>query len=108
MKLALVLLAVLLSSATVCFAQPSRRPSTQVVAFFCNQNFTSCPIGFDPTLAPIQLSDGNLYVATWWAGQGSANAGGTVFRTAPSGQGFVVHTFQASSIGGGFPTVTTR
>jgi uncharacterized repeat protein (TIGR03803 family) len=99
MKFALAPLSVLLL-ATACFAQP---PITQVLAFFCNQNFTSCPLGFDPTLPPIQLSDGNLYITTWWAGQGSANAGGTVFRAAPSGQGFVVHTFQASSIGGGFP-----
>jgi len=99
MKRTIVLLTVLLL-ATVCFAQP---PISQVLAFFCNQNFTSCPLGFDPTLPPIQLSDGNLYVTTWWAGQGSANAGGTVFRAAPSGQGLVIHTFQSSSIGGGFP-----
>ena len=99
MKLVLVLLTVLLLT-TVCFAQPS---ISQVLVFFCNQNFTSCPIGFDPTLSPIQLSDGNLYVVTWWAGQGNANAGGTVFRATPSGQGFVIHTFQPSSVGGGFP-----
>jgi uncharacterized repeat protein (TIGR03803 family) len=88
---------------TISFAQPSSPAISQVVAFWCNQNFTSCPNGFDPTLPPIQLSDGNLYVATWWAGQGNPNAGGTVFRTAPGGQGLVIHTFQSSSIGGGFP-----
>ena len=105
MKLALVLLTFLLSLllATGSFAQPSSPAISQVVAFFCNQNFTSCPNGFDPTLAPIQLSDGKLYVVTWWAGQGSANAGGTVFRTATLGQGIVIHTFQPITPAGGFP-----
>jgi len=102
MKLALVLLAVLLLM-TASFAQPSSPAISQVVAFWCNQDFSICPIGFDPTLPPIQLSDGNLYVATWWAGQGSSNAGGTIFRTGPFGQGIVIHTFQAGSISGGFP-----
>lgn len=95
-------LAVLILS-TVSFAQPSSPAISQVVAFWCNPNFTSCPNGFDPTLPPLQLADGNLYVATWWAGQGNPNAGGTIFRTAPTGQGFVIHTFQPTSIHGGFP-----
>jgi hypothetical protein len=107
MKYTLGLLAVL-SLAICSFAQPSSPAISQVVAFWCNQNFTSCPIGFDPTLPPIQLSDGNLYVATWWAGQGSSNAGGTIFRTAPYGQGIVIHTFQSSSISGGFPNEIGR
>jgi len=102
MKTALAFLAVL-AFASACFAQPSSPAISQVFAFWCNQTFSSCPNGFDPTLPPIQLSDGNLYVATWWAGQGNPNAGGTIFRTAPAGQGFVIHTFQSSSIGGGFP-----
>jgi uncharacterized repeat protein (TIGR03803 family) len=93
-------LIVVLALATTCFGQPS---ISQVVAFWCNQGFSSCPNGFDPTLAPIQLSEGNLYVATWWAGQGNPNAGGTIFRTAPGGQGFVIHTFQPASLNGGFP-----
>jgi len=88
---------------TISFAQPSSPVISQVTAFWCNQSFSTCPNGFDPTLAPIQLSDGNLYVATWWAGQGNPNAGGTVFRTAPIGQGFVIHTFQPASLNGGFP-----
>ncbi len=88
---------------TVSFAQPASPGISQVLAFFCNQNFTQCPNGFDPTLPPIQLSDGNLYVVTWWAGQGNPNAGGTVFRAATSGQGFVIHTFQPVSLNGGFP-----
>jgi uncharacterized repeat protein (TIGR03803 family) len=102
MKPTNLLLTVLLL-ATVSFAQPASPGISQVLAFFCNQNFTQCPNGFDPTLPPIQLSDGNLYVVTWWAGQGNPNAGGTVFRAAPSGQGFVIHTFQPVSLNGGFP-----
>lgn len=100
MKLGFAVWCVLLATASL--AQPSTPSISQVTFFFCNQNFTSCPNGFDPTLAPIQLSDGNLYVVTWWAGQGNPNAGGTVFRTAPSGQGLVIHTFQPTSAGGGF------
>ena len=97
MKLALALLNVLLLT-TLSLAQPSSPGISQVMAFFCNQNFTQCPNGFDPTLPPIQLSDGNLYVATWWGGQGNPNAGGTVFRAAPLGQGFVIHTFQSATL----------
>jgi uncharacterized repeat protein (TIGR03803 family) len=91
---------VVMALATTCFAQP---PISEVVAFYCNQNFTSCPNGFDPTLPPIQLSDGYLYVATWWAGLGNPNAGGTIFRAAPFGQGIVIHTFQWASPNGSFP-----
>ncbi len=102
MKLVFTLVTVL-SLAAACLAQPSSPALSQVVAFYCDQGFTSCPNGFDPTLPPVQLSDGNLYVATWWAGQGNPNAGGTIYRTATSGHGFVIHTFQPASIGGAFP-----
>jgi uncharacterized repeat protein (TIGR03803 family) len=102
MKTLLVFAATLLLAAA-SIAQPSSPTISQVLAFWCNSNFTQCPNGFDPTLAPIQLSDGNLYVVTWWAGQGNPNAGGTVFRAAPSGQGFVIHTFQPTTPSGGFP-----
>jgi len=102
MKLAVGLI-VILGLGTVSFAQPSSPAISQVLAYWCNQNFTSCPIGFDPTLAPVQLSDGNLYVASWWGGQGNPNAGGTIFRTAPSGHGFVIHSFQPVTPAGGFP-----
>jgi uncharacterized repeat protein (TIGR03803 family) len=103
MKVALGLI-LAVSFSCVGFAQQASSPAiSQVFGFYCNQDFTSCPNGFDPTLPPVQLSDGNLYVATWWAGQGNPNAGGTIFRTAPVGQGFVIHTFQPASIGGGFP-----
>lgn len=89
--------------AAVSYAQPSSPAISQVFGFYCNQSYTSCPNGFDPTLPPVQLADGNLYVATWWAGLGNANAGGTIFRTSTLGQGFVIHTFQSASLGGGFP-----
>jgi uncharacterized repeat protein (TIGR03803 family) len=101
MKVGFVLLAGLLLAA-VSLAQAPSPTITQLLSFDCNQNFTSCPNGFDPTLPPVQLSDGNLYVATWWAGQGNPNAGGTVFRAGSSGQGFVIHTFQPTSLTGGF------
>jgi uncharacterized repeat protein (TIGR03803 family) len=99
MKAGLVLLSLLLLTA-VSFSQAPA--ITQVMSFDCNQGFTQCPNGFDPTLPPIQLSDGFLYVATWWAGQGNPNAGGTIFRTGQLGQGFVIHTFQPTTPAGGF------
>ena len=72
---------------------------SQVFAFFCNPGFTSCPDGFDPAVGPIQLSNGFLYGTTWWAGQGNANAGGTVFAASTSGKIKVLHTFQPGSNG---------
>ena len=74
---------------------------SQVFAFSCNQSFTSCPDGFDPALGPIQLSNHVLYGTTWWAGQGTSNAGGTVFGVTTSGQIKVLHTFQPGT-GGNF------
>ena len=71
--------------------------------FYCNQSYTSCPDGFDPTLPPVQLGGRQPICRTWWAGLGNANAGGTIFRTATLGQAFVIHTFQSASLGGGFP-----
>jgi len=88
--------------AAASFAQPSSPAISQVTFFFCNSNFTSCPLGIDPALAPIQLSDSNLYVPTTWAGQGNPNAGGTVFRTSIHGQDLVIHTFQPTTLRGGF------
>ena len=75
---------------------------TQLFAFSCNQNFTSCPNGFDPALGPIQLSNGVLYGTTWWAGQGTSNAGGTVFGITTAAQIKVLHTFQPGT-NGSFP-----
>src|SRR5689334_5067815 len=92
MKHILVLGAVL-AMATLTVAQPASPPISQLTVFFCNPSFSSCPLGFDPTLPPLQLSDGNLYVATFWGGQGNPNFGGTVFRSSLLGQGLVLHTF---------------
>lgn len=87
----------------ILFAPASNAASSltisQLFAFSCNQNFTSCPDGFEPALGPIQLSNGALYGTTWWAGQGSANAGGTVFGLTISGQVKVLHTFQPGTNG---------
>ncbi|HZQ23842.1 MAG TPA: choice-of-anchor tandem repeat GloVer-containing protein [Terriglobales bacterium] len=87
----------------VLFASTSSASSaptiSQVFAFACNQDFTSCPDGFDPALGPIQLATGFLYGTTWWAGQGNANAGGTVFKVTTTGSIAVLHTFQPGTGG---------
>ena len=90
--------------AMVCLAQtPDSTPTiSQVFAFYCNANFTSCPYGMDPTLSPLQLANGNLYGVTWWAGQGNPNAGGTVWKVTTAGKASVVHTFQPN-VAGKFP-----
>lgn len=75
---------------------------SQLSSFTCNANFTSCPNGFDPTLKPIQLSDGNFYGVTWWAGQNNANAGGTVWEVNASNATSVLHTFKPG-LSGKFP-----
>jgi uncharacterized repeat protein (TIGR03803 family) len=72
---------------------------SQVFAFSCNSDYSSCPDGMDPTLAPIQLADGNFYGVTWWAGQGNSNAGGTVGKVTPAGKATVVHTFMPNKAG---------
>lgn len=72
---------------------------SQVFAFSCNSDYSSCPDGMYPTLAPIQLADGNFYGVTWWAGAGGANAGGTVWKVTPAGLARVVHTFLPNKVG---------
>ena len=72
---------------------------SQLYSFSCNSDYSSCPEGMDPTLTPIQLSDGNFYGVTWWAGQGSSNNGGTVWKITPAGAASVVHTFAAGKNG---------
>jgi uncharacterized repeat protein (TIGR03803 family) len=97
-----------LSISAVTSAQPSPPPISQVFVFFCTPGFLTCPLGFDPILSPIQLSDGNLYAVTFWAGQGNPNAGGTVVRTSVSGQGLVLHTFEQTGglfLGGENPAI---
>jgi uncharacterized repeat protein (TIGR03803 family) len=101
MKYALSLFAgFLLVTATL--GEPSTPKISQVFAFTCNHNFSSCPDGFDPALGPIQLSNGSFYGTTWWAGQGASTNGGTVWSVTTSGKAAVLHTFAASS-GGLFP-----
>lgn len=91
-------LLVCLVLATACLANVN--PTiTQVFAFWCNDAYSSCPYGMDPTLAPIQLADGNLYGVTWWAGQGSSNNGGTVWKVTTAGVGSAVHTFKENKDG---------
>ena len=79
-------------------AQASSPTISQVFAFYCNSQFSSCPYGIEPTLTPIQLSDGNLYGVTWWAGQSNPNAGGTVWRVSTAGNAAVVHTFEPNKL----------
>jgi len=99
MKRAFVLLFVLLLS-TLAFSQPAAPAISQVFVFFCTPGFLSCPLGFDPVLTPVQLSDGYLYVPTFWGGTGNPNFGGTVARSSTGGQGLAIHTF--ASVGGQF------
>jgi uncharacterized repeat protein (TIGR03803 family) len=78
---------------------PSAPAISQLFDFSCNGSFSSCPQGFDPTLSPIQLADGNFYGVTWWAGQGSSNNGGTVWKATTAGQVTALHTFVFDSSG---------
>ncbi len=100
MKSLFLSLALLLLAAS-SLAQPSTPAISQVFAFTCNLTITSCPNGLDAALGPVQLSDGHLYATSWWAGQGNANAGGTVVRVSTSGAGMAIHTFQPT--GRSFP-----
>lgn len=93
-----LLLSAALSSSSFAASTPT---ISQVFGFSCNQNFTACPNGFDPALLPVQLSNGLLYGTTWWAGQGTANAGGTVFQVSTAGKVAVLHTFSPGT-GGNF------
>ncbi len=74
-------------------------PISQIFDFSCNASFSSCPQGFDPTLAPVQLSNGNFYGVTWWGGRGSSSNGGTVWRATSSGKVTALHTFAFNAAG---------
>lgn len=89
---------VFLMTAVSALAQ-SPPPISQISDFSCNASFSSCPRGFDPTLTPVQLSNGNFYGVTWWAGKGSSNNGGTVWKATPSGKVTALHTFPINSAG---------
>lgn len=102
MKTLLCLFTALALAASLAAQSRSSAPAiSQVFDFSCNSNFTSCPQGFDPTLSPVQLSNGNFYGVTWWAGQGSSANGGTVWKATPAGKVTALHTFASSS--GAFP-----
>ena len=51
-------LIVLLCLVATAFAQTSATTPkiSQLFAFSCNSNYSSCPYGMDPVLSPIQLS----------------------------------------------------
>ena len=68
---------VTIALATSVFAQTgsSAPPITQLFDFSCNANFSFCPQGFDPTLSPVQIANGNFYGVTWWARAAPATAG---------------------------------
>ena len=93
------LLASLMSLPLLSQNAPSAPAISQLSDFSCNSNFSSCPKGFDPTLSPIQLADGYFYGVTWWAGFGSSNNGGTVWKATVSGQVIALHTFDFNSSG---------
>lgn len=91
------------------FAQAgSTPPISQVFAFYCNSDYSSCPDGFQPALGPIQLADGNFYGTTWY-GNTSTDLG-TVWQATLSGDVNVLYTFTANSSGqyinGSYPTVS--
>jgi len=90
---------VLLTMGCAADAAAATPTISQVFAFYCNSSFSSCPYGIEPTMAPIQLSNGNLYGVTWWAGTDNPNAGGTVWSLTTAGAVSVVHTFQPNKEG---------
>jgi uncharacterized repeat protein (TIGR03803 family) len=91
-------LLVSLVTAASAFGQTAP-PVSQIFDFSCNKSFSSCPQGFDPTLSPVQLSNGNFYGVTWWAGTGSSSNGGTVWKATLAGKVTALHTFAANSAG---------
>jgi uncharacterized repeat protein (TIGR03803 family) len=90
------------------FAQaPSTPPISQLFAFYCNSDYSSCPDGFQPGLGPVQLSDGNFYGTTWY-GDTSTDLG-TVWQATLSGDVNVLYTFKPNRSGkyvnGSYPVV---
>ena len=93
-KCRLLLLSFLLLT-TVTWAQANKPTVRQVFAFYCNSDFTNCPNGFDPELAPVPLSNnGFVYAGTFWGGAGNPEAGGTLMLTNGTGLGTALYTFQ--------------
>jgi uncharacterized repeat protein (TIGR03803 family) len=62
--------------------------SQSVLYSFCAQGGTGCTDGASPLAGLIEDASGNLYGTTYGGGAAS-NIGGTVFKLAPSGSGYV-------------------
>jgi uncharacterized repeat protein (TIGR03803 family) len=107
--LATSLLLISLAQPTNLAAQDSTPTITQLAALYCNTHLTSCPFGVAPALAPIQLSNGNLYGVAELGGKG-ANAQGTVWQASTTGNLSVLHTFApgkpAKYLGGKYPVIS--
>lgn len=80
---------------TMALAQAIHPTVQQVFVFSCNSDYTDCPNGFDPVLAPVQLNNnGFVYAGTFWGGKGNSEAGGTLMLTNSTGLGTALYTFQ--------------
>ena len=79
--------------ATCAFAQQpqSAPPISQIFAFYCNSDYSSCPDGFQPQLGPVQLSDGNFYGTTAYGT--TSDILGTVWQASLSGNVNTVYNF---------------
>jgi len=77
-------------------AQPTPAIS-QVFAFYCNSDYSSCPDGFQPGLGPVQFSDGNFYGTTWYGN--TPTELGTVWQATPSGDVHTLYTFTPNGSG---------
>jgi hypothetical protein len=65
--LSFVLLAAYASLTSMAWAQANHPTVQQVFVFYCTPDFSNCPNGFDPELAPVQLSNnGFVYAGTFW------------------------------------------
>ena len=91
-------LACLLLMFSLAQAQGATPTISQLFAFYCNSQGTSCPYGVEPALSPLQFANGNLYGVTLFGGQGK-NAGGTVWQVNTAAKTTVVHTFKPSAPG---------
>ena len=93
--LSFVLLTAYASVTTMAWAQANHPTVQQVFVFYCTPDFFNCPNGFDPELAPVQLSNnGFVYAGTFWGGAGNSEAGGTLMLTNGVGLGTALYTFE--------------
>lgn len=95
MKYRLFLLFFVVLFTSMMWSQANKPTVRQIFVFDCNSDYTNCPNGFDPELAPVQLSNnGFVYAGTFWGGQGNSEAGGTLMLTNSTGLGTALYTFQ--------------